>query len=202
MFSIVGRYLEHSRIYSFGAGAEQSSISSADLMTRNMQRRVEVAVPIYAAHVRERINRHPRRLLPRHRQGARTQKRRQLRARPGLQDRAERAGTVHWPRALENADTPNRAAAGWRCTARCEKVTRWYAPDQRSGLEGRKKAPPLAGALQGEAKSTDWQTLRKPASRRFCQRQSCRRATGFDDPEGSANPPQTNLHPRNLHGRK
>ena len=43
--------------YSFGAGAEQKLyISSADLMTRNMQRRVEVAVPIHAPHIRERIN--------------------------------------------------------------------------------------------------------------------------------------------------
>ena len=57
VFSIVGRYLEHSRIYSFGAGSEQKLyISSADLMTRNMQRRVEVAVPIYAPHIRERVN--------------------------------------------------------------------------------------------------------------------------------------------------
>ena len=57
VFSIVGRYLEHSRIYSFGAGAGQKLyISSADLMTRNMQRRVEVAVPIYASHIRERVN--------------------------------------------------------------------------------------------------------------------------------------------------
>lgn len=57
VFSIVGRFLEHSRIYSFGVGASQKLyISSADMMTRNMQRRVEVAVPIYAAHVRERIN--------------------------------------------------------------------------------------------------------------------------------------------------
>ena len=57
VFSIVGRFLEHSRIYSFGVGASQKLyISSADMMTRNMQRRVEVAVPIYSPRVRERIN--------------------------------------------------------------------------------------------------------------------------------------------------
>jgi len=54
--SIVGRYLEHSRIYIFGAPERRKIyISSADFMTRNTLRRVEVAAPIYDAHVRRRI---------------------------------------------------------------------------------------------------------------------------------------------------
>lgn len=54
--SIVGRFLEHSRIYIFGAEDErQIYISSADLMTRNTMRRVEVAVPIYDADIKARI---------------------------------------------------------------------------------------------------------------------------------------------------
>ena len=56
--SIVGRYLEHSRIYLFGRGQEERMfISSADFMTRNMNRRVEVACPIYSQAARERVHR-------------------------------------------------------------------------------------------------------------------------------------------------
>ncbi|MDR1093953.1 MAG: polyphosphate kinase 1, partial [Clostridiales bacterium] len=56
--SIVGRFLEHSRVYAFGAGREDIYISSADLMTRNTSRRVEIATPIKDADVRRRIARY------------------------------------------------------------------------------------------------------------------------------------------------
>ena len=55
--SIVGRFLEHSRIYCFGEGEdERMYISSADFMTRNTQRRVETACPIYDSAVRAKLN--------------------------------------------------------------------------------------------------------------------------------------------------
>ncbi len=55
--SIVGRFLEHSRIYCFGSGAtEKMYISSADFMTRNTERRVEVACPIYQQSVKDKIH--------------------------------------------------------------------------------------------------------------------------------------------------
>ena len=54
--SIVGRFLEHSRIYLFGKGErEKLYISSADFMTRNTLRRVEVAVPILDDGIRQQI---------------------------------------------------------------------------------------------------------------------------------------------------
>lgn len=55
--SIVGRYLEHSRIYRFGTKErERVYISSADFMTRNTVRRVEVATPIFDEKIKERLD--------------------------------------------------------------------------------------------------------------------------------------------------
>jgi polyphosphate kinase len=57
--SIVGRYLEHSRIYHFAHGAEDggpaSYIGSADLMPRNLDRRVEALTPVLAPELRDRL---------------------------------------------------------------------------------------------------------------------------------------------------
>ena len=56
VISIVGRFLEHSRIYRFGTKErEKVYVGSADFMTRNTIRRVEVAVPILDQQVRDRL---------------------------------------------------------------------------------------------------------------------------------------------------
>ena len=58
IISIVGRFLEHSRIYCFGEGEERKMyISSADLMTRNTDRRVEIATPVLDKSIEEKIYR-------------------------------------------------------------------------------------------------------------------------------------------------
>jgi polyphosphate kinase len=54
--SLVGRFLEHSRIYNFGDGATaEYLVSSADLMPRNLDRRVEVALPVAQPGLRSRL---------------------------------------------------------------------------------------------------------------------------------------------------
>jgi len=56
VISIVGRFLEHSRVFCFGSGEDMRMyISSADLMTRNTERRVEVACPVLDAGIKQRI---------------------------------------------------------------------------------------------------------------------------------------------------
>lgn len=56
IYSIVGRFLEHSRIYVFGPDEDMEMyISSADFMTRNTERRVEIAAPVTDPALRRRV---------------------------------------------------------------------------------------------------------------------------------------------------
>ena len=56
--SILDRYLEHARIYRFHHdGGERMYMASADWMTRNLSRRVEVAIPIYDAEIKRQLER-------------------------------------------------------------------------------------------------------------------------------------------------
>ena len=56
VYSLVGRFLEHHRIYQFGRGDDaEVYISSADFMTRNLRKRVEVACPILDPVIKERV---------------------------------------------------------------------------------------------------------------------------------------------------
>ena len=55
-YSIVDKYLEHSRVFIFhNNGEEKIFISSADWMSRNLDNRSEVAVPIYSPEIRKQI---------------------------------------------------------------------------------------------------------------------------------------------------
>jgi polyphosphate kinase len=57
VFSIVGRFLEHERVFVFGAPGKNQTcfLSSADWMPRNFQRRVEVLFPVESERLREQI---------------------------------------------------------------------------------------------------------------------------------------------------
>ncbi|HXM72279.1 MAG TPA: polyphosphate kinase 1 [Candidatus Dormibacteraeota bacterium] len=54
--SLIGHYLEHSRIFGFGSGPERHVlIGSSDLMPRNLDRRVEAVVPVTDPHLKQEI---------------------------------------------------------------------------------------------------------------------------------------------------
>ena len=53
--SIVGRFLEHARVYSFGVEADTLYLSSADMMTRNTEHRVEIAFPVLDPECRDLV---------------------------------------------------------------------------------------------------------------------------------------------------
>ncbi|MGB8955219.1 MAG: RNA degradosome polyphosphate kinase [Tumebacillaceae bacterium] len=56
VFSIVGRFLEHTRVYYFkNGGDEQIYLASADWMTRNMESRVEILFPVVQENLKERV---------------------------------------------------------------------------------------------------------------------------------------------------
>ena len=58
MRSIVGRFLEHSRVYQFeNAGEREVYCASADWMDRNLFRRIEVAFPVEAPELKARVGR-------------------------------------------------------------------------------------------------------------------------------------------------
>ncbi len=53
--SIVGRFLEHARVYAFGEDADTVYLSSADMMTRNTEHRVEIAYPVLDPACRAKV---------------------------------------------------------------------------------------------------------------------------------------------------
>ena len=56
--SVIGRFLEHSRVFYFGNGGEEEIyIGSADWMNRNLSRRIEAVVPIETPHLRDKLKR-------------------------------------------------------------------------------------------------------------------------------------------------
>jgi polyphosphate kinase len=56
VISIVDKFLEHSRIFIFGAGGDEKIfLSSADMMSRNLDHRSEVAVPVYSQEIKKEL---------------------------------------------------------------------------------------------------------------------------------------------------
>ena len=109
--SIVGRYLEHSRLYGFQIGDEVDVfLGSADLMTRNLDRRIEVVVPVEQPRLRQELVAHLRQLVRRHRVVLGARSRRDL-------DTAEaREGRAH---TQPSTQPPATGAAAHAQSGRC-----------------------------------------------------------------------------------
>ena len=94
--SIVGRFLEHARVYSFGEEADTVYLSSADMMTRNTEHRVEIAYPVLDPTCRTMVRDHgpP---AARQREGPRARRTRTLgpRCPRGGRGAFQRAGALH-----------------------------------------------------------------------------------------------------------
>src|SRR5690606_32520916 len=57
VISIIDKFLEHSRVFIFcNGGTEKMFLSSADWMTRNLDRRIETAFPIYDPDIQKEVN--------------------------------------------------------------------------------------------------------------------------------------------------
>ena len=101
--SILGRFLEHSRLYCFEAGEQRTYLlGSADLMQRNLDHRIEVVVPVEAPNVRAEIETIFRRLLNDNSQAWMARRRRLVAARPA--------------RGTASGGGP---PSSWRCAAGC-----------------------------------------------------------------------------------
>ena len=98
VISIVGRFLEHSRVFYFrNGGREEVYLGSADLMPRNLNRRVEVDFPVQDKNLIRRASRRDSRYLSQGQgQGSTYELRRQIRARPGFPEEGcvEQPGSI------------------------------------------------------------------------------------------------------------
>jgi len=117
--SIIGEFLEHSRIYGFLNGGEQEwYIGSADLMERNLDRRVEALVPVEDSDARDRIAEIIRIMQADDRRAwrlssdARWRRVEEIDGAPGAHDTFETLKAVALASGLRQADTPRRPRSG------------------------------------------------------------------------------------------
>ena len=134
--SIVGRFLEHARVYAFGEDADTIYLSSADMMTRNTEHRVEIAYPLLDAGVRAAVRGYMDAQL------ADNVKARRLTPSGTWASIAKTPGEVPFNsqefllaqayKDAENAEEIQRKAAKQRCAANQPKIEKKVAPAFRT----------------------------------------------------------------------
>ena len=158
--SIVGRFLEHARVYAFGEDADTIYLSSADMMTRNTEHRVEIAYPLLDADVRAAVRGYMDAQL------ADNVKARRLTPSGTWASIAKTPGEVPFNsqefllaqayKDAENAEEIQRKAAKQRCAANQPKIEKKVAaafrtvPSQEEAVEDVATAAP-EGAPQAES---------------------------------------------------
>ena len=180
--SIVGRFLEHSRVYWFENGGEpELYLSSADWMERNFFRRVEIAFPVLRQQLRERILQRPGDLPGRQRQRLGAAGRRHVCARqPGRRTASRCAGAA--ARTLRRrAGAASLAGAVAREHAQADAVrvagTRSRAAGRRPSADARRASAPESAAPASRPRGVELDVGSAAALRPRCSSTASRSST-------------------------
>ena len=161
--SIVGRFLEHARVYAFGVDSDMIYLSSADMMTRNTEHRVEIAFPVLDPTCRALVHEYMGMQL------RDNVKARELTSEGACAPRAARGGRG----ALRRAGVPDAARLRTGPPGGARRVPARRGPSERSHGdapgdgrgEGRRRGPRARAPARARAGARAWEQRRSLAAR-------------------------------------